>query len=72
MHQHLLTGFMRLHILHHAAEGPLYGGWMMEELRQHGYRISAGTLYPMIADRNLKISLWISSSSRSSASWLQR
>jgi DNA-binding PadR family transcriptional regulator len=47
-HQRLLTGFMRLHILHHAAEGPLYGGWMIEELRRHGYRISPGTLYPML------------------------
>ena len=47
-HQKLLTGFMRLHILHHAREGPLYGGWMTEELRRHGYRISPGTLYPML------------------------
>jgi DNA-binding PadR family transcriptional regulator len=39
---------MRLHILHHAAEGPLYGGRMIDELRRHGYRISPGTLYPML------------------------
>jgi DNA-binding PadR family transcriptional regulator len=47
-HQRLLVGFMRLHVLHHAAEEPLYGGWMIEELRRHGYRISPGTLYPLL------------------------
>ena len=47
-HQRLLSGFVRLHILHHAAAGPLYGSWMIEELRHHGYRISPGTLYPML------------------------
>jgi DNA-binding PadR family transcriptional regulator len=44
----LLTGFIRLHVLHHAAKEPLVGFWMMEELRWHGYRVSAGTLYPLL------------------------
>lgn len=39
---------IRLHILHHAVEGELYGHWMIEELRRHGYRMSPGTLYPML------------------------
>ncbi len=47
-HQELLAGFIRLHVLHHAAEGDLYGQWMIEELAQHGYRVSPGTLYPML------------------------
>jgi len=46
--QRILAGFIRLHILHHAAEDAVYGHWMMEELREHGYRISPGTLYPML------------------------
>lgn len=46
--QRILSGFIRLHILHHAGEHPVYGHWMMEELREHGYRISPGTLYPML------------------------
>ncbi|MGE3996637.1 MAG: PadR family transcriptional regulator [Variibacter sp.] len=37
-----------MHILHHAAEGALYGHWMIEELERHGYRVSPGTLYPML------------------------
>lgn len=44
----LLTGFIRLHILHHAAEREIYGQWMIEELGHHGYRLSPGTLYPML------------------------
>jgi DNA-binding PadR family transcriptional regulator len=47
-HQELLSGFIRLHILHHAAEGDLYGQWMIEELARHGYKLSPGTLYPML------------------------
>jgi DNA-binding PadR family transcriptional regulator len=44
----LLAGLIRLHVLHHAVEGELYGHWMIEELARHGYRISPGTLYPML------------------------
>jgi PadR family transcriptional regulator, regulatory protein PadR len=41
-------GFMRIHVLHHAAEAPFYGLEMMEELRRHGYVIGPGTLYPLL------------------------
>jgi PadR family transcriptional regulator PadR len=44
----LYSGLIRLHILHHAVEGPIFGLEMAEELQRHGYRISAGTLYPML------------------------
>lgn len=47
-HQDLLSGFVRLHVLHHAVEGEIYGQWMIEELARHGYRLSPGTLYPML------------------------
>jgi DNA-binding PadR family transcriptional regulator len=47
-HQELLAGLVRLHILHHAAEAEFFGNWMIEELREHGYRIGPGTLYPML------------------------
>ena len=39
---------MRLHILHHAAEGEIHGAWMSAELAHHGYRISPGSLYPTL------------------------
>lgn len=41
-------GFMNIHVLHHAKTEPFYGSWMIEELRGHGYNVSAGTLYPML------------------------
>lgn len=47
-HQELLSGLIRLHVLHHAAEDDLYGHWMIEELARHGYKVSPGTLYPML------------------------
>lgn len=47
-HQELFKGLIRLHILHHAVQGEFYGQWMIEELGRHGYRLSPGTLYPML------------------------
>ena len=44
----LYSGLMRLHILHHAAEEPIFGLGMAEELARHGYPISPGTLYPLL------------------------
>ena len=44
----LYGGLIRLHVLHHAAEEPIFGLGIMEELHHHGYQISAGTLYPML------------------------
>ncbi|HAV41972.1 MAG TPA: PadR family transcriptional regulator [Acidobacteria bacterium] len=41
-------GFIKIHILHHAAEQPVYGLWLIEELGHHGYRLSPGTLYPLL------------------------
>jgi DNA-binding PadR family transcriptional regulator len=42
------AGFIELHILHHASEQPVYGLWLIEELGHHGYKISPGTLYPVL------------------------
>ena len=44
----LYSGLIRLHILHHAAEEPIYGIGIAEELARHGYKLSAGTLYPIL------------------------
>jgi PadR family transcriptional regulator PadR len=44
----LFAGFIKLHVLHHASEQPVYGLWLIEELAEHGYRVSPGTLYPML------------------------
>ncbi len=44
----LMRGAVPLHVLHHAAEGPVHGAWMAAELARHGYAISPGTLYPTL------------------------
>jgi PadR family transcriptional regulator, regulatory protein PadR len=44
----ILLGFWKVHILHHAAESPVVGQWILTELRHHGYDISPGTLYPLL------------------------
>ncbi len=41
-------GFIQIHILHHAKKEPFYGAWMIEELKEHGYEMSPGTLYPLL------------------------
>ena len=41
---------IRLHVLHRAAKGEIYGNSIMEELRRDGFRISPGTLYPLLHD----------------------
>ncbi len=46
--RYLYVGMIRLHLLHHAGEGPIYGFSMIEELARHGYRLSPGTLYPIL------------------------
>jgi DNA-binding PadR family transcriptional regulator len=38
----------KLHILHHATRGAVYGLWLLEELAAHGHRLSPGTLYPIL------------------------
>ncbi len=48
MLRELFLGFIKIHILHHASQQPIYGLWMMEELARHGYAISPGTLYPTL------------------------
>ncbi|WP_035269968.1 PadR family transcriptional regulator [Desulfitibacter alkalitolerans] len=48
----LFLGFIQTHILLHAEKEPIYGQWLIEELRSHGYEISPGTLYPIL--HNLK------------------
>ena len=43
-----IRGAVRLHVLHHAAEGGVHGAWMAAESAEHGYSISPGTLYPTL------------------------
>jgi PadR family transcriptional regulator PadR len=44
----LYSGMIRLHILHHAEHETIFGAGMAQELARHGYKISPGTLYPIL------------------------
>jgi PadR family transcriptional regulator PadR len=44
----LLGGMIRFHILYHASHGPIFGLGIIEELAHHGYKLSAGTIYPIL------------------------
>ncbi|RAK05117.1 DNA-binding PadR family transcriptional regulator [Halanaerobium saccharolyticum] len=44
----VFLAFMRIHILYHAKKEPFFGLWMIEELKSHGYKVSSGTIYPIL------------------------
>ncbi|MBM7833302.1 helix-turn-helix transcriptional regulator [Clostridium sardiniense] len=44
----IFNGLIYIHILHHANQESFYGSWMIEELKEHGYNMSPGTLYPVL------------------------
>jgi DNA-binding PadR family transcriptional regulator len=46
LEREILQPSWKVHILHHAQEGSIVGHWMMEKLREHGYRVSPGTPLP--------------------------
>jgi DNA-binding PadR family transcriptional regulator len=41
-------GFIKIHVLHHAAEGEVYGLALISELHRHGYHLSPGSMYPVL------------------------
>ena len=41
-------GFVKIHVLHHAAQEPVYGLALIDELRRHGYELGPSTIYPLL------------------------
>jgi DNA-binding PadR family transcriptional regulator len=41
---------MKIHTLHHAAHGEIYGLALIKKLERHGYPVSPGTMYPVLHD----------------------
>ena len=41
-------GIWKIHILHHAAAREVWGRWLLDELAEHGHKLSPGTLYPAL------------------------
>jgi DNA-binding PadR family transcriptional regulator len=46
--RNFFLGFIRLHILFHATQEPVFGLDLIRELARHGYSLSPGTLYPLL------------------------
>ena len=44
----IFGGLVRLHVLYHASHEEIFGLGMIEELEHHGYKVSPGTLYPVL------------------------
>jgi PadR family transcriptional regulator, regulatory protein PadR len=44
----IFAGLIRLHVLHHACQEPIYGLEMIQELSRHGYKLGPGTVYPLL------------------------
>ena len=71
MLRNFFLGFIKIHILHHAGEAPVYGVALIAELRRHGYelskliesrsggvvRVHAASLYPLLYE--LEAKRWI-------------
>lgn len=63
-------GIWKIHILHHAAQREVWGLWLLEELAEHGYRLSPGTLYPVLA--SMERSGWLRRSNPDSGARARR
>jgi hypothetical protein len=50
----LYFGLIRLHILHNAAEKPIFGAGDGRAVAGHAYRCSPGTLYPSLHGLEMK------------------
>ncbi len=48
IYQAFWQGVVRLVVLHQASLGPIYGGKLSKFLREQGYAISPGSLYPLL------------------------
>jgi PadR family transcriptional regulator, regulatory protein PadR len=44
----IFSGLVRIHVLHHACVEGVFGLGMINELQRHGYKIGAGTMYPLL------------------------
>lgn len=52
MNDHIMKkiylGFLNIHILYHASKAPIYGVWMITELKEHGYQVGPSHIYPLL------------------------
>lgn len=44
----IARAFVQLHVLHHAQGEEVFGVKLIAELGRHGYKLSPGTIYPLL------------------------
>jgi PadR family transcriptional regulator PadR len=47
-HQDLYSNLIHLYVLHHACRQPTFGLQIIEEVARLGYKLSPGTMYPLL------------------------
>jgi PadR family transcriptional regulator PadR len=47
-HQDLSSNLIHLYVLHHACRQPTFGLQVIEEVARLGYKLSPGTVYPLL------------------------
>ena len=60
--QDIYVGLVRLHVLHHASQEPIFGSGIISELARHGYRLGPGTIYPLL--RSMERRGWLEAESK--------
>jgi DNA-binding PadR family transcriptional regulator len=60
--QDIYIGLVRLHVLHHASQEPIFGSGIISELARHGYRLGPGTIYPLL--RSMERRGWLAAESK--------
>jgi PadR family transcriptional regulator PadR len=48
-HQDLYSNLIHLYVLHHACRQPTFGLQIIEEVARLGFKLSPGTMYPLLA-----------------------
>lgn len=66
----LYSGLLRIHVLHHAVQAPVFGFWIIGELSHHGYKVSPGVMYPLL--RSMEHKGYLRSTHERSGRWARR
>jgi|SRR5438445_7012211 len=53
-YQDLYSNLIHLYVLHHACRQPTFGLQMIEEFARLGYKVSPGTMYPLLGTLETK------------------
>jgi DNA-binding PadR family transcriptional regulator len=50
----IYLAFLNIHILYHASIKAIYGIWIIDELKHHGYKVGPSHIYPLLKEMTLE------------------